>query len=211
MSHDHDHHAAPTQAPRHPESAQEWDERYRMSDRIWTTNVNPALLVEADSLQPGSALDVGSGEGADARWLTGKGWAVTAVDISQVAIDRAREADPKGTISWNRVDLAVEPVPNAPFDLVSAFYFPIPQGRRVLVDALIGAVAPGGTLLVVAHEAEGMRAHGFDPADFFQPADIAGLLGDGWVVEVSEVRPRGIAAGNGAHINDEVLKARRLA
>ncbi len=180
-----------------------------MSDRIWTTNVNPALLAEAPSLAPGKALDVGGGEGADARWLAAQGWSVTAVDISQVAVDRAREADPDGVISWNRVDLTVDPIPNAPFDLVSAFYFPIPAARRELVDALIAAVAPGGTLLVVAHEAEGMRAHGFDPADFVQPSDIGESLGDGWVVEISEVRPRGVAAGNGAHINDEVLRARR--
>lgn len=136
---------------------------------------------------------------------------MTAVDISQVAVDRAREADPEGIISWNRVDLMVEPVPNAPFDLVSAFYFPIPAEREALADVLIDAVAPGGTLLVVAHEAEGMRAHGFDPADFVQPADIGARLGDGWTVEVSETRGRGIPAGNGAHINDEVLRARRHA
>lgn len=43
-------------------------------------------------LDPVRALDVGCGEGADAVWLSARGWEVTALNVSQVALDRASAA-----------------------------------------------------------------------------------------------------------------------
>ncbi|WP_420041542.1 class I SAM-dependent methyltransferase [Gordonia sp. MP11Mi] len=208
MTEQHEH--GPGNKGRHPETAQEWDELYSTSDRLWTTNVNPALVAEIASLVPGTALDIGSGEGADARWLADEGWKVTAVDISQVAIDRARAADHAGAIAWHRLDVAEEPLPNAPFGLVSAIYFHIARTQERLLDALVDAVEPGGRFLLVVHAAQGMKEHGFDPSDYFFPSDISDRLGDDWEVEVNEVRPRGVPAGNGVHIDDEVLRVRRI-
>lgn len=193
----------------HPNSAQEWDERYGSADRLWTPNVNPALKAEVTALRPGRALDVGSGEGADARWLAEQGWQVTGLDISQVAIDRCRELDAAGAITWVQADLRLDPVPDPPYDLVSAHYFTLEKAQPGVVDALIAAVAPGGTLLVVAHEAEGVRAHGFRVEDFFQVREVAERLGEGWEIEVLETRERGIPAGGGHHVLDDVLRARR--
>ena len=82
------------------------------------------------------------------------------------------------------------------------------------VVALLAAVAPGGTLLVVHHadiDPEEAKARGFDPADYVAPADVAALLDDGWRVEVDEKRSRDITGGAGAHhTHDLVLRARRL-
>lgn len=190
-------------------SAAEWDERYRSADRLWTADVNPALVAEASDLPAGTALDVGSGEGADARWLADRGWQVTAVDISQVAIDRARETDTREAITWLRADLSVDDVPGRDFGLVSLQYFPIPRSDDATVQRLVDAVGAGGHLLVVSHEAEGVRAHGRNPDDYFQPADVAALLGDGWTVITDDTRERGVAAGGGAHTHDVVLHAMR--
>ncbi len=65
-----------------------WDERYRSHSSLWSGNPNRHLIGEAAELTPGAALDVGSGEGADAIWLAQRGWQVTAVDLSTVAIRR---------------------------------------------------------------------------------------------------------------------------
>ncbi|MGC5246253.1 class I SAM-dependent methyltransferase [Gordonia sp. DT219] len=192
-----------------PHGAAEWDARYRDADRLWTSDVNPALPVEVSGLTPGVALEVGSGEGADARWLADAGWQVTAVDISQVAVDRAREIDPRASITWLQTDLVVDDVPGRDFDLVTAHYFPIKADDRDVARKLADAVRPGGTLLVVAHAPEGMREHGFDPDDYVLPDDVAAMLDDEWTVVTQETRARGRPAGGGHHINDVVLRARR--
>ncbi|WHU47014.1 class I SAM-dependent methyltransferase [Gordonia sp. L191] len=194
---------------RNPHTADEWDARYCDTDRLWTSDVNPALPIEVSDLTPGTALEVGSGEGADARWLADHGWQVTALDISQVAVDRAREIDTRPAITWLQADLVVDDVPGRDFALVTAHYFPIAAADVAVAGKLIDAVGPGGTLLVVAHAPEGVRAHGFDPADYVQPDDIAEMLGDGWQVITHETRERGRPAGGGHHINDVVLRARR--
>lgn len=191
------------------DTAAEWDERYRSADRLWTADVNPALIAEAADLAPGTALDVGSGEGADTRWLADRGWQVTAVDISQVAIDRAREIDPRPEITWLRADLTDDEIPGTDFRLVSLQYFPITRTDEATARKLVDAVGPGGSLLVVAHAPEGVRAHGFNPDDYFQPADLADLLDDGWTVVTNETRERGVAAGGGQHTHDVVLRAQR--
>ncbi|MDI1451118.1 class I SAM-dependent methyltransferase [Polyangium sp. 6x1] len=58
----------------------------------WLAESFPSENVEG--LPAGTALDVGCGLGADAIWLAHQGWRVTAVDISHVALDRARAAEP---------------------------------------------------------------------------------------------------------------------
>ncbi len=216
-----DHHEHST----HPHSATEWDERYAGADRLWTAQVNPALAREAADLTAGRALDVGSGEGADARWLADHSWTVVAVDISQVALDRAAAVDARESITWVRADLTVDGVPGAPstssgiekgagFDLVSLHYFPVDIDRPDVIEKLVDALVPGGTLLVVAHDAEGIRAHGHDPDAYFQPKDIAERFADRIDVETLATVPRGRPAGgvgDQRHMDDVVLKASRRA
>lgn len=192
-----------------PHSAAEWDNRYRDADRLWTSDVNPALPVEVSGLTPTTALEVGSGEGADARWLADQGWTVTAVDLSQVAVDRARTISPRPEISWYQADLTSDDLPGSEFGLVTAHYFPIPVAHTGVARKLIDAVASGGTLLVVAHAPDGVRAHGFDPDAYVQPGDFVDLLGDGWTIVTNETRERGRAAGGGHHTHDVVLRAHR--
>ncbi|GAA5144654.1 class I SAM-dependent methyltransferase [Pseudonocardia eucalypti] len=85
-------HGHGTQSPFSPESAEYWDERYGQREQLWSGEPNGPLVVEVSGLAPGRALDVGCGEGGDAIWLARRGWRVTAMDISQVALDRAAEA-----------------------------------------------------------------------------------------------------------------------
>lgn len=205
--------------PRDPAAVQAvWDERYEGRGQLWSGQPNGALVAEVDALPAGRALDVGSGEGADALWLAERGWQVTALDVSRVALDRASaEAEARGLeVTWLHSGL-VEAALDAVFDLVTAQYPALlTTDSREAEHALLGAVAPGGTLLVVHHPAptpEEAHAHGFDPADYVTPADVAALLGPTWQVEVNESRPRSVASGAGAgahHTRDLVLRARRL-
>ena len=174
----------------------------------------------------GRALDIGAGEGGDAVWLAEQGWRVTANDVSQRALDRiAAIADERGlAIRSHHADAnasgAFEP---AAFDLVTAHYASIPRTPdHRCVDNLLGAVAPGGTLLVVGHDLEPMRApidtrehsRAFDPDAFVRVDDFVAALADSpkWVIEVNQkrARPQGAAAAS-HHVDDIVLRARRLA
>ncbi|MEV0275324.1 class I SAM-dependent methyltransferase [Streptomyces sp. NPDC050610] len=141
------------------------------------------LVAEAGDLSPGQALDVGCGEGADALWLARRGWRVTAVDVSEVALRRAAAAaaDASGRVAWARDDLTTTPPPVRAFDLVSIHYFPLRRepGHSALYG-LLDAVTPGGTLLFATHSLSDLAAHrsvDSDPADYYQPDDIAQLLG----------------------------------
>ena len=200
-----------------PDGGAEWDERYREMEQVWSGRPNGALVAEAAGLRPGRALDVGCGEGADAVWLAGQGWDVTALDVSQVALDRAaqhaREAG--SAVQWLHSGLVGAPLEPAAFDLVSAQYPALPRTPDDDAErALLAAVAPGGTLLVVHHadiDTEAAKAHGFDPDDYVSPADVATLLDDRWHVEVNERRARHVTGGAGAHhTHDLVLRARHL-
>jgi SAM-dependent methyltransferase len=194
----------------------EWDARYASAEQVWSGKPNTALVAEVTGLTPGRALDVGCGEGADAVWLARQGWDVTALDVSRVALDRAaRHAREAGTeVRWLPGALVGAPLEPGTFDLVAALYpalykTPAQEAEQVLISA----VAPGGVLLVVHHadvDTERAKGHGFDPADYVSPGDVAALLGADWQVAIDERRPRDTTTGAGAHhTHDVVLVARR--
>ena len=150
---------------------------------------------------------------------------MTANDISQRALDRvAALAEARGLpIECHHADAnAYGAFASEAFDLVSAQYASIPRtpdGRGV--GNLLDAVAPGGTLLVVGHDLEPMRAsidtrtnsRAFDPDAYVRVDDFAAALADSpeWDIQVHEKRPRPPGAASASHhVDDIVLRARRL-
>jgi SAM-dependent methyltransferase len=201
----------------------DWDHRYG-ADQMWSGNPNGTLVNEAGDLAPGRALDVGAGEGGDALWLAERGWSVTASDISQRALDRVgAEADRRGLpVECRHVDAnSVDAFGAATFDLVSAQYASIPRtpDDRAIHNVL-NAVVPGGTLLVVSHDLEPMRAAAdieahsrpFDPDAYVRVDDFAAALtgSPAWEIEVHEKRPRPPGAASASHHTDDVVLRARL-
>jgi 2-polyprenyl-3-methyl-5-hydroxy-6-metoxy-1,4-benzoquinol methylase len=197
-----------------------WEERYRNAQHLWSGRANDVLVAEAADLPPGRALDAGAGEGGDAVWLAERGWRVTALDLSEVALERgARAAEERGLadrVEWRQADLSAElPEPGA-YDLVtSAFLHPPADVREKVVAALAAAVAPGGTLLVVNHDpselADGLPRHA-RPEYFASAQELAELLDPAeWEVLVAERRPRAARGHEGElhEVADAVLLARR--
>jgi len=129
-----------------------WDARYAESDRIWSGRPNPRLVEQVTGLPPGDALDVGAGEGADAVWLAGEGWRVTALDISEVALERVRvhaeQAGVADRVTALHHDLMSGALLPGDYDLVSAQFVHPPTARFDEIHQLLGAaVRPGGLLL----------------------------------------------------------------
>lgn len=193
-----------------------WDQKYGEQGRLWSGEPNGALIAEAGDLPLGHALDVGCGEGGDAHWLAAQGWTVTGVDLSRVALERARQVCRGQPVELRQQDLTRELPETAAYDLVSVHYFPLLRGQdEAALRGLVEAVAPGGTLLVVGHDLSGHQAHAdgvHDPDDYYRPPDFSGFLGAGWTVEVDEVRPRpGAESAEPGHTHDLVFRARRAA
>ncbi|MGI8721176.1 MAG: methyltransferase domain-containing protein [Geodermatophilaceae bacterium] len=135
------------------------EEMYRSRSTVRSGLPNLQLVTEAADLAPGTALDVGSGEGADAVWLAERGWQVTAVDISATALlmgeSTAAQAGPgvSGRITWRHADMTKKSAPDdATYDLVTAHFMQLSSAQREDVHRrLAAAVSPGGTLLIVGH------------------------------------------------------------
>jgi SAM-dependent methyltransferase len=195
-----------------------FEERYRATDALWSGRPNGQLVREAADLPPGTALDVGCGEGADAIWLAERGWQVTAVDFARTALERGRaQAESRGPeiadrIRWVHGDVTAE-LPGEDFDLISAQFMHLaPEPRRALFARLADAVAPGGTLLVVGHDFSDVAAGAHRPPEperFFTAAEVAESLDDRWEVLVAEGRPRPAAEheGHDITVHDAVLRA----
>jgi SAM-dependent methyltransferase len=197
----------------------EWNARYNEREgAMWSGRPNGRLVGEVMSMTPGRALDVGCGEGADAIWLAEQGWTVTAIDISGVAISRAKSAAKVAGVSveWVSGDALEVSLPARSFDLVSLQYPALPKaGGEEAVRALLDTLRPGGVLLAVYHDLdhahhEHMKTRGFDPADYIGAEDLATLLGPDFVVEMRSVEPRIDPPPDTPHVADVVLRARRV-
>jgi SAM-dependent methyltransferase len=198
--------------------AAEWDGRYtERAGAMWSGRPNGRLIDQVAGLTPGRALDVGCGEGADAIWLARRGWTVTAIDISDVAVGRARESAKLvgAAVDWVRGDALQTPFPARSFDLVSMQYPALPKAAGELaVRKLLDTVRRGGFLLAVYHDLddkhrEHMKSQGVDPADYIGEDDLGRLLGDDFTLELHVVEPRIDPPPGTPHIADVVLRARR--
>ncbi len=198
--------------------ASEWDTRYSECDRaMWSGRPNGRLVAEIADLAPGRALDVGCGEGADAIWLAQRGWTVTAIDISEVAVSRAREAGglAGAAVEWVCGDALQTPFAAGSFDVVSMQYPALPKAAGDdAVRGLLDTVRPGGLLLAVYHDLddehrEHMKSQGVDPAAYVSVGDLARLLGGDFTIELHVVEPRIDPPPDTPHIADVVLRARR--
>ena len=213
--HEHDH----GQQPSHSAAqAAEWDARYSERDGVmWSGRPNGRLVADVAEITPGWALDVGCGEGADAIWLAWRDWTVTAIDISDVAIRRAREAAERAgvAVEWVCADALQPPFPAHSFDLVSMQYPALPKAAgEAAVRTLLDTVRPAGLLLAVYHDLddehrEHMKSRGIDPADYVGDDDLRQLLGDDFTIEFHAVETRIDPPPDTPHIADVVLRARR--
>jgi SAM-dependent methyltransferase len=150
-----------------------WDTRYASKELVMGLAPKP-FVVEMEHVLPrmGRALEIACGEGQLAAWLARRGLDVTAVDISPVALDKARDlARAAGHPDRIRAVLADldEGLPplEAGFDLVTCVDFYAPS---VMTEAR-ALLAPGGMLLVQVL----LQAPGGDSAHRASPGEALGF------------------------------------
>ena len=202
--------------------AAHWEERYSGADRVWSGKVNAttaAIITELD-LRPGTAVDLGCGEGGDALWLAEHGWDVLGIDISSTATARAQaEALRRGVTAKFEVQDLETWQATSTFDLVTASFLhsTVALSRTDILRRAADAVALGGHLIVVSHlgfpawsEAKDHDSHN----TFLRPdQEIAelNLPSEEWAVVISQVRRRAATAPDGtpADLEDAIIVLQR--
>ncbi|MDE0369731.1 MAG: class I SAM-dependent methyltransferase [bacterium] len=139
-----------------------WNERYATRGMVWGTEPNRFLADYATGLTPRRVLDLGCGQGRNAVWLATQGHRVTGIDLSPVAIEQARRlaADHAVEVIFEVASVVEDwtPPPDA-FDLVVLSYLQLPShDRRVAHAKATEALAPGGTVWLIAHHSDNITA-----------------------------------------------------
>lgn len=102
-----------------------WNTRYR--ERTAPFDPSAFVRVEVAPLLPstGRALDLAGGAGRHAIWLAERGWSVTMVDTSDVAIGIAEERATAANVdvSFVHSDLTIDEPPAGPWDLVLIVHY----------------------------------------------------------------------------------------
>lgn len=194
-----------------------WNERYAGKDLLWSGTANRFLVEVAEPLAAGRALDLGAGEGRNAVWLAERGWQVTAVDFSDVGLAKGRKlADTRGvTAEWVHADLFDYEPPERAYDLVILLYLQLPIADLApVLRRAASAVAPGGTFLLVAHDASNIEhGHGGprNAAVLYDASQVAAELCDLNVQEAG-IRRRPVQTDAGEKIAlDCLVRAERRA
>jgi N-acetylglucosamine malate deacetylase 2 len=164
---------------------EEWDRRYAAVPRVFRADADESLVALVSPLRPGTAVDLGAGEGRNSLWLARQGWRVTAVDASQVALDRlSRSAAADGlsitTVKADIEEYLRETYPGQPaFDLVViAYVHPDRVGRAGLLAAAANALGAGRHLFVVGHHLSSLGVAGPpDPDRLYTDEDLGAVPG----------------------------------
>lgn len=173
-----------------------WDPRY--AEREGELDPPSPFLVErVDQLIPGRLLDVACGDGANAIWLAERGFEVTAVDISPVALERLRSFVEEDRRALRVVELDLDDADAlrslGPFESIVVLRF---KPERAHWDRLVEQLLPGGRLLLASfnmrhHHAVGPVCHWWlEPGELTNVHPELSLLryeaevGDGGVTDV---------------------------
>ena len=173
--------------------ARAWDERYAASELVWSREPNQFVAAELADLPAGTAVDLAAGEGRNALWLASRGWSATAVDFSQVALDKGARLAGDLDVTWVCAD-ATTWQPPEPVDLVVIAYFQVPaDDRRRAVRGAARMLRPGGTFLLVAHDSTNLTDGTGGPQDPAVLMTAEDVLADLEGIDVDVVRAERVA------------------
>ena len=196
----HHHHGAdhaPADPDAHLSPTEYWEQRYSGREPIWSGRVNETMASVVREFTPGTALDLGCGEGGDVLWLAEQGWQAHGLDISATAVDRAREAAAERGLeaaTFTATDLSTwEPEPSS-LDLVTASFFQstVALDRTAILRRAATALRPGGHLVVTSHAAPPSWApdHPAKMVSIDEEVEQLARPAEDWTVVTAEDRAR---------------------
>jgi SAM-dependent methyltransferase len=181
-----------------PGHEQFWSARYRDAgdDYLFGTAPNRFLAAHAGVFEAGnSALSIADGEGRNAVWLAEQGLAVTATEISPVALEKARKlaAGRHVEVDFVLADVLAPEWPPAHYESAYDFgigifiQFAAPGERERLFTGLKRAVRPGGLVLVQGYTPKQLEYRtGGPPAveNLYTPEMLRDLFSDFEILEL---------------------------
>ena len=190
--------------------AADWDERYRDHEHLWSVAPNLFVADRLGSAPPGRGLDLAAGEGRNAIWLASLGWEMTAVDFSEVAVD-------KGRAQSEAVDFVVADVrtwePERSFDLVLIAYLHLtPPDYETVVRRAENWLVSGGELFLIGHDISNLTDGWGGPQYPELLWDVPEVLGwlDGMAIIEAEVVNRPVDTDDGRkYARDTLVRARQ--
>lgn len=154
------------QTPHEPSRKDIWNDRYAGADRVWSAGPNQHVEAIVAEFTPGTAVDLGAGEGRHAIWLADRGWHVTAVDFAESGLERGwREAEEReltDRIDWVAADVTTWTPPVHAYDLVLVAFLHLSED---VFSRAAGWVAPDGHLVVVGHAMRNLTEGSGGPQD----------------------------------------------
>lgn len=156
------------------EAAERWNERYQNNPRYSFAQPRPFILENAHLLpRQGIALEVAMGLGGNASLLISLGLRVIGVDISSVAVQRAKERLPE--LMAVIADLTRFNLPGSYFAVISNFFYL----ERSLWPDFRRALRPGGILIIETLTQEMRTTHPeIDPAFLLAPGELRAAFSD---------------------------------
>jgi SAM-dependent methyltransferase len=138
-----------------------WEGRYRTGDTPWDTGRPSSELqrvIAEDHIAPCAALELGCGTGTNAVWLAQRGFDVTALDISPLAVERAgqRAAVAGANVRFLTADALADPDVGGPFGFFfdrGCYHIVRDMNLTGYLRLLESTLRPGATGLVLAGNA----------------------------------------------------------
>lgn len=201
-----------------------WNNLYSEREQVWSGKPNATLVALIERHQPATVLDLGCGEGGDVIWLAQRGWTATGIDISDVAIERARQAAEKLGVEAEFVaaDLA-EWRTGKKFNLIVSSFMQShfdDLDRIGIFRAALELLNVGGELVSISHAGMPSFVKKDDPRrekmeNLPQPLVEAHTLtenDDHFEVKLAETRSRTVTSPDGEEgtIDDGVLVIKRV-
>lgn len=145
-----------------------WDERYSAGDYVYGTEPNVFFRQTLDTLKPGRLLLPADGEGRNGVYAATKGWDVQSVDFSHNARKKAIGLAGRNhvQIRYAVSDILAFPYPKEYYDAIALIFVHLPPDQRLLLSRMmIGALRPGGTLIIEAFSKNQLRYSSGGPRD----------------------------------------------
>ncbi len=148
-----------------------WNARYEQHHHVWSTEPDPFLVECVSPLAASTAIDLGAGEGRNALWLAQRGWNVTAVDVSDIALQRLAERAGEAKVTIRTLALRFKEyfaLGEKAELVVAANIHPEVHQRAAFFNHVIDCVALDGYLFVIGHHRDSLgKAGPPDPERLF--------------------------------------------